>query len=333
MKNWKSWIPWSLRDPNHFLNAHGDGWLFRGIRATAPIETHPGAATRIHSIVPARNVHAFLLASKSYLMHDADVAVYAHDDGTLRDADCALIRRHLPGVIILDRAEMDARFAKAMNDPFLSQVRGSYTSYLKLFDPTFLSEGQRIILLDTDTLFVKRPEIVIAWAGNGGAPWYHSAPKGSMKHSAKPSAPVPPEKIHIQTLIMRELDDINRTLDTDYRIEQGFCAGFVGYSGDTIRFQELKRLLLELHKRFGKRIFRWGAEQTIHGLMLCGQGAQCLPIEDYFVFTQHTAARADDATFIHFVGENRYHRLIYPRLARRVVQALRQRQPVRDPGP
>jgi lipopolysaccharide biosynthesis glycosyltransferase len=333
MKNWKDWIPWSLRDPNHFLNAHGDGLLFRGIRNTAPIETHPHAAVRIHSIVPARNVHAFLLAAKSYLMHDADIAIYVHDDGTLRDSDHTLIRRHLPGVVILGRAEMDARFTKAMNDPFLSQVRGSYTSYLKLFDPTFLSEGQRIILLDTDTLFVKRPEAVIAWARAGGAAWYHSAPKGNMKRSTQQAVPVPPEKLHIQTLIMRDLDAINETLGSRYRIEQGFCAGFVGYDGDTLRFPELKRLLLELHKRFGERVFRWGAEQTIHGLMLCGQGAQCLPLEDYFVFTQHTAARADRATFIHFVGENRYHKMIYPRLARRVVRALRGRQPGGDIRP
>ncbi len=97
----------------------------------------------------------------------------------------------------------------------------------------------------------------------------------------------------------------------------------MGYSAGTVDFQELKRLLEVLFERFGDRIFRWGAEQTIHGLILCGNDARPMPVEDYVVFTQHNAKRVDQAAFVHFLGENRFYRLRYPRLAYKVIRELR----------
>jgi hypothetical protein len=106
------------------------------------------------------------------------------------------------------------------------------------------------------------------------------------------------------------------------RFDPGFNSGFIGYERGTIDFAELKRLLGHLYGLFGDRIFRWGAEQTMHGLIMCGKGAMPLPSPEYMVFTDLGSARARDATFVHFIGEYRYHRLIYPRLASRVIRAL-----------
>ena len=103
----------------------------------------------------------------------------------------------------------------------------------------------------------------------------------------------------------------------------GFNSGFIGYENGTIDFAELKDLFHLLYERFGDRIFRWGAEQTTHGVVLGSRGAQCLPIEDYFVYTQANADLAPDATFIHFIGENRFYRMQYPRLADRIIRGLR----------
>lgn len=316
-------LPWSLRGWGPFLNTFGDPVFFRSVRSTPPLAVNPQADTSIHSIVGHRFVHQYLVAIKSFLRFFNDIAVFVHDDGSLTINDRKLLQRHLPGLRIQVRAEADAAFDRAFNDPFLSKVRKSYTSYLKLFDPTFLRNGKRIILLDTDTLFIRRPASVIQWAQAGGQPWYHVAPKGNMKKRPQSTAASGAQDVHIQTLIMRELDEINERLQRSYRIEQGFCAGFVGYDVGIIEFGELKRLLEALFDRFGDRIYRWGSEQTIHGLMLCGQGARALPIEDYFVFTQHNANRANHGTFVHFVGENRFYRMIYPRLAGQVVRELK----------
>ncbi|MBN1378514.1 MAG: hypothetical protein JXA04_04705 [Gammaproteobacteria bacterium] len=322
--NLTKFIPWRFRGLNPFLNTYGDKFLFGKISKTLPIETNPDAKTEIHSAVPHRYLYAYLLAIKSLLYYHSDLSIVVHDDGSLLDDDKRMIKFHLPHCKVIDRATADAEFDK-LNNPFLSQVRSSYTSYLKLFDSTLFNQSERIIILDTDTLFLKEPSAIIDWIENGGKPWYHMAPKGKMKVNKEMTIAnyAKLQNVHIQTLIMDNLDEINDTLHQNYFINQGFCSGFIGYESKTIDFSELERLFKLLYEKFGDKIFRWGAEQTTHGLLLCSKGAIPLPLEDYFVFTQANAHLAHNATFLHFVGENRFHKLIYPRLAHSVMKNIK----------
>ena len=168
----------------------------------------------MHSAVPHRYLLAYLVAIKSFLHHQPDITVFVHDDGSLTEEDKVLIRSHIDGVHIIDRAVADRRFNDQINDPFLAKVRSSYTSYLKLFDPTLVSDKRRIIIVDTDTLFLKRPSVVIEWAAKGGLPWYHRVPQGKMKISENAASQLTQlQDVHIQTLITRDLDDINEKLN------------------------------------------------------------------------------------------------------------------------
>ena len=319
----QKYIPWSLRGVGPFLNTYGDAFLFRRILKSAPITVNPDAHTAIHSAVPHRYLLAYLFAIKSFLRFHNDVAVIVHDDGSLKTADYELIKSHIPGAEIISRQLADKTFLEQYPDPFLAKVRTSYTSYLKLFDPTLFSKGKKIIILDTDTLFLKRPDAIIDWCINGGLPWFHRSPVGKWQPKKKTITEHSRlQSTHIQTLIMDSLDETNKTLNKNYTLEQGFCSGFIGYAADTIDFNELKVLFELLYEKFGDRIFRWGAEQTTHGLILCGLGAKGLPVEDYFVFTLANANIAKDGTFVHFVGENRFHKLIYPKLAKLVLNNL-----------
>ena len=317
-------IPWSLRGVNPFLSAYGDSLLFRGVRRTPRSQTNPSSDTGIHSAVPHRYVLAYLVAIKSFLHHHTDICVFVHDDGSLTEEDKYLIRSHVDGVRIVERAVADRRFDDHVKDPFLAKVRSSYTSYLKLFDPTLVSDKRRIIIVDTDTLFLKRPSAVIEWAGKGGLPWYHRVHQGKMKISESALAQLTQfQDIHIQALITRDLHEINAKLNRHYQFMPGFNSGFIGYDNGTVNFAELRELFQLLYARFADRIFRWGAEQTTHGLVLGSRNAQALPVEDYFVYTQRNADLASGATFVHFIGENRFYRMQYPRLANRVIHELR----------
>src|SRR5450759_5199723 len=131
-------MPWSLRGINPFLSAYGDAIMFRGIRRTPRLESNPSSDTGIHSAVPHRYVLAYLVAIKSFLRYQSDITVFVHDDGSLSEEDKALIRSHVNGVRIVDRAVADRQFDDQVGDPFLAKVRRSYTSYLKLFDPTLV---------------------------------------------------------------------------------------------------------------------------------------------------------------------------------------------------
>lgn len=318
-------IPWSLRSVGNFLNAYGDPWLFRSVLATRPIETDPSSSVGVHSAVPHRYILAYLTAIKSFLRFEAGVAVYVHDDGSLTEDDKSLVRVHVPGATIVERAAADARFEREIGDAFLSQVRRSYTSYLKLFDPTLISDKKKIIIVDTDVLFLHRPAEVIDWIESGKGAWFHQARswRGAKKASTKPpDAAQGGGGGHIQRLVTERIDEINAALGTEFAFMAGFNSGFVGYENGTVDFAKLKKLLGYLHGRLGDKIFKWGAEQTMHGLTLCGAGAVALSPDDYLVFSSLNAGQADAARFVHFIGEFRYHRFIYPRLAWRTNRQL-----------
>ena len=110
----------------------------------------------------------------------------------------------------------------------------------------------------------------------------------------------------------------------------GFNSGFIGYERGTVAFDELSRLFGVLYRKFSDKIFRWGAEQTVHGMVLGAKGATALPLEQYFVFTQNNVSLADEATFIHFIGENRFFRMKYPRLAWKAIGELRRDGPISE---
>ncbi len=324
----KNYLPWSLRGIGPILNKYGDGILFRAVSSTPPLATNPEAETGIHTAVPHRYLYAYLTAIKSFLRYYADIAVYVHDDGSLREKDKDLIRTHVPGVQVIDRVWADQEFTERVGDEFLGKVRNSYTSYLKLFDPTLVSTRRRIIIVDTDVLFLARPSAIIEWATQGGLPWYHKSEpwkrkspvedKASGKLQSNPAAP----PLHIQQLVVGSIPEINQRLDKQFSFVPGFNSGLIGYEHGTVRYDELKELLMHLYAMFGDRIFRWGAEQTVHGLILCGQNATALPSDEYMVYTNLNSDRVNQATFVHFIGEFRYHRFKYPMLARKVIQQL-----------
>ncbi len=308
------------------LNKYGDGLLFGAVAGTPPIACNPGAATGVHTAVPHRYRYAYLVAIKSLLRYRADLAVYVHDDGTLSDADKALIEWHVPGAVVIGREVADRRFAEVVGDEFLTRVRGSYTSYLKLFDPTLFSTNQRIVVVDTDVLFLRRPDAVIEWARHGGPAWYHRGGAWYLKppepaSGASTAEGVPPTQ-HIQQLVEDAIDEIGDALHRRLAFVHGFNSGFIGYDRDTVQYGPLKELLAKLHSMFGDQIFRWGAEQTVHGLVLCSLGATALPMNRYMI---HTEANRDidGASLVHFIGEFRFQGLRYPRLAAKVIRELR----------
>lgn len=323
------YFQWVTRGISRALNKHGDGLLFNAITKTQSISVNPNAEVGIHTAVPHRYVFAYLTAVKSFLRYYADVAVYVHDDGSLREPDRDLLRAHLPGVRVIDRAWADQQFNERVGDEFLAKVRKSYTSYLKLFDPTLFGTNRRIVIVDTDVLFLNRPTMVIDWAQTGGAAWYHrSGPwmkrkpsLGATDRVAQPA--VARQPTHIQGMVVKDIPAINEALGKNLAFEHGFNSGFIGYERGTVDFGELKELLAHLYGMFGDHIFRWGAEQTMHGLVLCGKGAQALPVDEYMVYTDLCSDKVDRATFVHFIGEFRYHRFKYPLLAKRVIRDLR----------
>lgn len=323
-------LPWSLRNRDNFLSAYGDRILFRKVLRSPPVACNPQADTGLHSAVPHRYLLAYLVAVKSFLRFHPDVAVFTHEDGSLTPEDKDLVRHHLPGVRIIERGHANDLFAQRVASPLLRKVRLSYTSYIKLFDPTLVSDKPRIVLVDTDTLFLRPPRAVMDWTQGGAKPWYHRQPENSDLNPKGDQTKL--QSVHIQALVRQNLDTINDRLGTRYRMPAGFNSGFIGYDNGVVDFSRLERHFGLLYEMFSDSIFKWGAEQTTHALLLGERDAQELPVNDYFVYTYSHADAVNDATFVHFVGESRFFRMSYPRLASQVIADIRNLPPTPNPA-
>lgn len=135
---------------------------------------------QIHQLLGHRHVGMGLWSLAS-LVGTAGCAlgVVIHDDGTLTDADRALIERQLPGVRIISRSEADARVRGLLaaypactgyrfGNVAVSNHRGqSYNMFIMaliLFDINLLADCDKVIVLDADVLFFQRPDDLVRWA-------------------------------------------------------------------------------------------------------------------------------------------------------------------------
>jgi hypothetical protein len=99
----------------------------------------------------------------------APLPVYIHDDGSLGDQAIAAVRRSLPGVQVIRRADADDAVLQALQGlPRCRQLREENILSLKLFDPWVVQPTGDVILLDSDVLFFRRPVEIEAWLRSAG---------------------------------------------------------------------------------------------------------------------------------------------------------------------
>lgn len=98
---------------------------------------------------------------------------YFHDDGTLDAAARNRIAQIFDDVVIVGRAEADQRASETMaRHPKCLEHRSRHNLFLKFFDFHAWTPGGRFIVLDSDVIFFRRPEEILAWV-DGGADTYH----------------------------------------------------------------------------------------------------------------------------------------------------------------
>ena len=122
----------------------------------------------IHSLVSHRHTYNYILAIKSLLRFYNDVTVIVHDDGSLTKKDKRTIKKHIENINIIDRDYADEKINKKLDHyPNCRRYRDEYVNSLQLFDFMFISESSKIISLDSDILFFKKPETLVDWLRDG----------------------------------------------------------------------------------------------------------------------------------------------------------------------
>jgi hypothetical protein len=132
----------------------------------------------IHMLICNKDLMLALNNFKSFQKFDEfkNVPIYLHDDGSLTDSDKSLLL-DVNNVVIIDRKWADNEIKKYIgNHPHCMSYRlgsGHINLWhkIKTFDYFFFSKSKKILGLDTDLLFMRRPENIINLI-NSNTPFY-----------------------------------------------------------------------------------------------------------------------------------------------------------------
>ena len=142
----------------------------------------------IHSLVCHRHTYNYVLAIKSLLRFYDDVTVVVHDDGSLTKKDKRTITRHIENINIIDRDYADEKIGEIFDHyPNCRRYRDTYVNALQLFDYMLLCESDKIVSLDSDILFFKKPDTLIDWLRDGKkiVHFWEEEPLGTRDFCAK----------------------------------------------------------------------------------------------------------------------------------------------------
>lgn len=113
----------------------------------------------IHMLTSAGDWLLLMWALKSWF-HCADetAAVCIHEDGTLTDKMVETLETHFPGARIIRRTDADREVLAGLAEfPWSKAFRNSNNLALKVFDTIHYANADRLLLLDSDVLFFRRP--------------------------------------------------------------------------------------------------------------------------------------------------------------------------------
>lgn len=170
------------------------------VATSRPATFSPSRSVELHTLVSHSHVRLYLLALLTLARHWTDVQVVAHDDGTLRSRDAARLRYHVRNIRVVRRSEADRIVEPVLAQyPTVAAVRRLNPRILQLVDYHLLATTDSVVGMDSDIVFLRRPDEVVAWSrGDVDADFLYSPelgwePKGvHWLPGALPGAPFIP---------------------------------------------------------------------------------------------------------------------------------------------
>ena len=262
-----------------------------------------GTAVLLPYLVAVKSLHAQLQRGRVMLL----------DDGTLTDADKAVLAHHVGNPVILTFDDIDTAPCPKGN---------CWERLLAILD---LRRENYVIQLDSDTVTLGPvPEVATAIAGNrsftlgGGVEdvehGFMTVPQ--MIRDIYPDGPLYP---HIQSVIESALRDMPGADGLKYI--RG-CAGFAGFSQSAGGRALAERFAVDAGRVVGPRFNEWGSEQAASNFVVANDPD---PIQlPYDRYTNHwEEALPAEPAFIHYIGTYRYDRGSYLASTERAIRQLK----------
>jgi hypothetical protein len=286
--------------------------VFRAILETPPIETDPESDTLLFTILDRCNYRAYLLAAKSLLQYCPPIRVVVQSDGSLDAACLRDLDRHLPGIQVLDPEESKAGVRAKADLELLRMLDydGNCDFFVRLRFMNVVGRypGKKIIIMDSDIVFLRNPEYVVRWIQE---PDDHSAfhSDGGSFQTAD---------FHALGLDFSKVD-IGR-----------FNAGFTGFY-NTLTYPYIKEIVSVIYRRNPKLLREYEIEQSLWSVVFNSfDPVVCLDdvIKGYVASGYWSYERIKESVLVHFIGSVRFKNLRYLRVARDVIRKLKADRPI-----
>ncbi|ODU12271.1 MAG: hypothetical protein ABS91_01905 [Thiobacillus sp. SCN 64-35] len=286
-------------------NKLGRAWFdhrARGVLRSLPVTLVKDAnAPAVLSQVQHKDVLMYLGAVQSFACRLALAEVHVVSDGSLTEADRALLARQIPGIQFHELADC--------REPGLPQG----ACWERLTAIARLSRTRYVIQLDADTLTLAGIDEVRSAVRNGQSfsigTWDGQVIEAAVDRAHAAQARISGAKPHIQLLAEAHFDRLNEAPALKY--VRG-CAGFSGFARGEGKLELMRNLSGQLQALLGDRWLEWGSEQVMSNLVVANQqGAIVLPHPEY---ADCIKMRQGTTRFIHFIGTCRFQGGIYARL-------------------
>lgn len=151
---------------------------------TPPIPCSATAKVEVHVVTCKRDLYMAVFALKSLLRFYDQLAVVIHGDESFDDKCCQIFLEHIPNCRIISVSVANQFFQtkselsfyrKKLPDLFrlgseFEQHRKAWA--LKVFDFHVTSKTEKLFVLDSDTLFIQKPDELIDWIENQDSAFY-----------------------------------------------------------------------------------------------------------------------------------------------------------------
>ena len=145
-------------------------WIYKnfksiGILETSPINCNPNSDVEIHTLVSHHHLFMYLCAIKSLLRFYNGVSAVVHDcKGDLTKEDIKILNSHIPGINVTEKSYADKEMAVCLKDfPQCQKYRKEVLNSKQLLDHIILAKKNKMITMDSDVLFLQKPEEFISW--------------------------------------------------------------------------------------------------------------------------------------------------------------------------
>jgi hypothetical protein len=162
---WRIAMPVGLRRVYKHLYRKSLNRRHAAILKTRSTKCNPGARVELHTLTGHDHLHMYLTMLKSFLRFHDDIAVVAHDgDNTITEDDKALLRRHIEGIEIFDKATADRAIQTTLAAfPRCLEYRSRIVNAAELLDFNVLARREKLVLVNSDVLFLETPRRLVDW--------------------------------------------------------------------------------------------------------------------------------------------------------------------------